>query len=87
MSSAALGWLWFVELAAYIIVITALVLVFFVPTIDHLQPAHDTYNVGLNPNGVAVTPNGTYAYVANSNGYGFDGSDTGSLTVSFTLSH
>lgn len=74
---ASVGWLWAFTIVALAIAIAALVMVFFVPQIDNVQPAHDTYNVGLNPNGLAVTPNGKYAYVANSNGFGFPGSDTG----------
>jgi YVTN family beta-propeller protein len=37
------------------------------------------FPVGVTPHGIAVTPNGRYAYVANNNNYGITGSD--SVTV------
>ena len=40
---------------------------------------YNTYNVGLNPSDIAITNNGKYAYVTNSNNYGITGSD--SVTV------
>lgn len=39
----------------------------------------NTYNVGVNPANLAITPNGRYAYVANSNNYSIKDSD--SVTV------
>jgi len=33
------------------------------------------FNTGINPAGIAITPNGKYAYVANNNNYGINGSD------------
>src|SRR5436190_389354 len=39
----------------------------------------ETYNVGVNPTALAVTPNGKYVYVANNNNYAIPGSD--SVTV------
>ena len=39
----------------------------------------NTFNVGVTPTGVAITPNGKYAYVANNNNYGISGAD--SVTV------
>lgn len=38
-----------------------------------------TFNVGVNPANLAITPDGKYGYVANSNNYGITGSD--SVTV------
>jgi YVTN family beta-propeller protein len=35
-----------------------------------------TFTVGVNPANLAITPNGKYGYVANSNNYGIMGSDT-----------
>ena len=35
-----------------------------------------TFNVGVNPAGMAITPDDKYAYVANSNNYSIPGSDT-----------
>lgn len=39
----------------------------------------NTYPVGVTPSGISITPDGKYAYVANSNNYGISGSD--SVTV------
>lgn len=39
----------------------------------------EIFNVGVNPANLAITPNGKYAYVANSNNYSIPGSD--SVTV------
>ena len=36
----------------------------------------ETYNVGVNPAHLAITPNGKFAYVANANNYSIPGSDT-----------
>jgi YVTN family beta-propeller protein len=38
-----------------------------------------TINVGVTPAGIAITPNGKYAYVANNNNYGIAGQDTVSV--------
>ena len=40
---------------------------------------NQTFNVGVNPANIAITPNGKYGYVANSNNYSIPGSD--SVTV------
>lgn len=40
------------------------------------MPDHHTiFNVGVNPSHLAITPNGKFAYVTNSNNYGITGSD------------
>lgn len=39
----------------------------------------NTFTTGVTPAGIAITPNGLYAYVANNNNYGIQGSD--SVTV------
>lgn len=39
----------------------------------------EIFNVGVNPSNLAITPNGRYAYVTNSNNYSIPGSD--SVTV------
>ena len=50
-----------------------------------------TINTGINPAGIAVTPNGKYAYVANNNNYGLPGADSISVlnlennTLEFTI--
>lgn len=38
-----------------------------------------TYNAGVNPASLAITPDGKYAYVANNNNYSIPGSDTVSV--------
>src|SRR5947208_819589 len=40
---------------------------------------NQVYNVGVNPANMAITPNGKYGYIANSNNYSIPGSD--SVTV------
>jgi YVTN family beta-propeller protein len=40
---------------------------------------NNTYNVGVNPASISITPNGKYGYVANSNNYGIP--NGGSVTV------
>lgn len=43
------------------------------------SPVIATIGVGLNPNGIAITPNGRYAYVANNNNNSVPGGDTVSV--------
>ena len=38
-----------------------------------------TINTGVNPTGIAITPDSRYAYVANNNNYGIEGADTVSV--------
>lgn len=58
-----------------------LLLVFFLCQISAFLNAHKpnsvvaTINVGVTPAGIAFTPNGKYAYVANANNYGAAGHD------------
>jgi len=42
----------------------------------HINTVLQTFNVGVNPSNVSVTPNGKYAYVTNSNNYAIPKSDT-----------
>lgn|SRR3990167_8311056 len=44
-----------------------------------VRKVHATITVGVNPTGIAITPNGKYAYVANNNNYSIAGQD--SVTV------
>lgn len=42
----------------------------------HFNKISQTFNVGINPTHLSVTPDGKYAYVTNSNNYAIPGSDT-----------
>lgn len=42
----------------------------------NLKFVNSVINVGVNPNGIAITPDGKWAYVANNNNYFLSGQDT-----------